>query len=260
MLRIIVSSILFAVTPALKLQQSPEFDMEGSIYDEECGDRYNYKCWKKGGHSLDKEEAAYATGLLWADAFACTANGFTDTGVDLTGTCNPSVVATFNKGVDASLCTGVADGATTPHLLVTGGIAEMSLPCTGGNVADKTKLTFTLANQQANVESTLTLICHDRGTETKACTDITNDLATCQNQDGNDDVEGGGAKIKCVWRTATDASILVVPRDAIQVSPTATIKNAGKSKNAIVTTTENEGCFVGNQRCNAVTATEGADV
>lgn len=37
---------------ALKLQQQPEFDVTDSTYDEECGNRFNYKCWKKGGHSL----------------------------------------------------------------------------------------------------------------------------------------------------------------------------------------------------------------
>jgi hypothetical protein len=41
---------------ALKLQQDPELEIANATYDEECGDRNNYKCWKKGGHSVDKDE------------------------------------------------------------------------------------------------------------------------------------------------------------------------------------------------------------
>jgi len=50
---------LFLSSTALKLQQDPEFDITDMSYDEECGNRYNYKCWKKGGHSLDKHERAH---------------------------------------------------------------------------------------------------------------------------------------------------------------------------------------------------------
>lgn len=39
---------------ALKVNQYPEFGTENFTYNEECGDRNNYKCWKKGGHSLDQ--------------------------------------------------------------------------------------------------------------------------------------------------------------------------------------------------------------
>ena len=46
---------LLTCVAALKLQQDPEFDTADMDYDEECGNRMNYKCWKKGGHSLDKE-------------------------------------------------------------------------------------------------------------------------------------------------------------------------------------------------------------
>jgi len=50
---------LLITSSALKLQQDPEFDITDMSYDEECGNRYNYKCWKKGGHSLDKHERAH---------------------------------------------------------------------------------------------------------------------------------------------------------------------------------------------------------
>jgi len=46
---------------ALKLsQQDPEFDVENATYDEDCGNRNNYKCWKKGGHSLDNEKPKFS--------------------------------------------------------------------------------------------------------------------------------------------------------------------------------------------------------
>jgi len=48
---------LIISSSALKLQQDPEFDVTDAVYDEECGNRYNYKCWKKGGHSLDKKDS-----------------------------------------------------------------------------------------------------------------------------------------------------------------------------------------------------------
>jgi len=65
------SILLFALlntyfVSSLKLQQQPEFDTSDSEYDEECGDRMNYKCWKKGGHGLDREEAAFIKSMAWA--------------------------------------------------------------------------------------------------------------------------------------------------------------------------------------------------
>jgi hypothetical protein len=53
---------LLVSSSALKLQQDPEFDVSYASYDEECGNRQNYKCWKKGGHSLDKHSL---------DTFSC---------------------------------------------------------------------------------------------------------------------------------------------------------------------------------------------
>ena len=48
----------YSSVSALKLHQeppqTPEFDTSDATYAEDCGDRNNYKCWKKGGHSLDK--------------------------------------------------------------------------------------------------------------------------------------------------------------------------------------------------------------
>jgi len=44
----------------LKLAQYPDFETETEIIETvgECSDRMNYKCFKKGGHSLEKENAA----------------------------------------------------------------------------------------------------------------------------------------------------------------------------------------------------------
>jgi len=59
MLKVLIASIFLISANALKLQQSPEFDLENSTYDVSCGDRNNYKCWKKGGHSVEKSAARY---------------------------------------------------------------------------------------------------------------------------------------------------------------------------------------------------------
>lgn len=51
-------------TAQLQLSASnPEFDKVNTTvtYDEACGDRYNWKCWKKGGHSLDKSKVVPMT-------------------------------------------------------------------------------------------------------------------------------------------------------------------------------------------------------
>lgn len=42
----------------LKVAFDPALDIinASDSFDEECGDRYNYKCWKKGGHSLDNKK------------------------------------------------------------------------------------------------------------------------------------------------------------------------------------------------------------
>jgi len=44
----------------LKLAQYPDFETEMEIIETlgECSDRMNYKCFKKGGHSVEKEAAA----------------------------------------------------------------------------------------------------------------------------------------------------------------------------------------------------------
>lgn len=49
-----------SLTSALKLNQDPQFESTDATYDEDCGDRKNYKCWKKGGHSLEKKNAPAA--------------------------------------------------------------------------------------------------------------------------------------------------------------------------------------------------------
>lgn len=69
----------------------PEFEKEDAneISDAECGDRYNYKCWKKGGHSLDIEEAAYIISVAWHSFTAEVAAAYT-----------PGADVTFNKAVD----------------------------------------------------------------------------------------------------------------------------------------------------------------
>lgn len=45
---------------SLKLAQYPDFETENEIIETvgECSDRMNYKCFKKGGHSVEKEKAA----------------------------------------------------------------------------------------------------------------------------------------------------------------------------------------------------------
>jgi len=54
MLKISCISLHLIFASALKVNQYPEFGTENFTYNEECGDRNNYKCWKKGGHSLDR--------------------------------------------------------------------------------------------------------------------------------------------------------------------------------------------------------------
>jgi len=49
---------LSSLSSALKLAQDPEFDITDMSYEPECGNRFNWWCWKKGGHSRDKHEKA----------------------------------------------------------------------------------------------------------------------------------------------------------------------------------------------------------
>jgi len=50
-----VFCILFCTSYGLKLGQDPQFEITGALYDAECGNRFVAKCWKKGGHSTDKD-------------------------------------------------------------------------------------------------------------------------------------------------------------------------------------------------------------
>jgi len=76
----VILCALFCTACGLKIQQGPELDVSGATYDEQCGDRYNWKCWKKGAHSLSKTKSA-----IIIDTRAVTMQ-YDTTGVDCTGT------------------------------------------------------------------------------------------------------------------------------------------------------------------------------
>lgn len=121
---------MLVTLPALKLN-NPEFDVEGATYDEECGNRMNYKCWKKGGHSLEKKKggSSFADGVASCDAGVleildnydlrgedCATNPSkcTSSGWDTSATDNPSmddsqVQMTVTKNVAST--DGTWDGA-----------------------------------------------------------------------------------------------------------------------------------------------------
>jgi len=72
---LIICSLLSVVSGLKLANPDPEFNTENSVYDEDCGDRMNYKCWKKGGHSLDKFSPA--TMRLYAAANCDAGTAFT---------------------------------------------------------------------------------------------------------------------------------------------------------------------------------------
>jgi len=255
---------------ALKLQQSPEFDMEGSIYDEECGDRYNYKCWKKGGHSLDKEEAAYITTIAWG-TFECAslvaplqAGGATRT----TGSCIPSVLVTFDKAVDVSKC-DVTTGAATdtvPFLKINFAATFTDARCSAGDTTRT--LTFLGEDIAAGIAADEFGDCHinpdmqggngnnDAGGTSCDGSD-TQDRVDNSVACGNDADNGAGTE-DCIWVAPSTGDTLTIGTGAINVNAATggTIKNAGKSKNVNVANSAAQGC-AGTQPCGFHTVVPG---
>jgi len=273
---------------ALKLQQSPEFDMEGSIYDEECGDRYNYKCWKKGGHSLDKEEAAYITTIAWGPQFAADACLSSNTNLPAAAaartcgggggcTCIPQVLVTFNKEVQVSKC-DVDDGQaqdTVPHIKInigggTGGAAARSTEARC-NTGDLTRtLTFLGEDITQRVIGVELGDCYVNPIQNDGGGTVTDaDLAVCDNgNDPTDDTDNSIAckatdddattATACEWAIPTPvADTLTIGIAAITVDAAKTIKNAGKSKNVNVANSAAQGCAGTQQPCALHTVVQG---
>lgn len=102
------SNIVYAGQTPPTINQ-PEFSKDNQTFDEECGDRYNYKCWKKGGHSVGRHsDCAAPTGITDVNGNgACVGKTVINHG----GACHTSCISTKDPSVAELDCN---DGVLTP--------------------------------------------------------------------------------------------------------------------------------------------------
>lgn len=92
-----------------------EGDLEDYSYDGCCGDRYNHKCWRKGGHSLDRcsRRRRGATSSWEDDLASCLSSALNvreNRDLRGLGTCYGTAFGTNGQQADCPTGVAVGDG------------------------------------------------------------------------------------------------------------------------------------------------------